>query len=235
MMIVLQAKPLMGDSSSSRSDEPKCTEFLSALAAGNGAKLIIQITTERIITPLTIALAVATKQTGGRFICIIPHHNHHHEPPLIINPSHHHHHHHLKDVMEFVRGNPCDIIRRLKKIDFIVINGSHDDDEMMMMMKLMWENIDVNPRGCLVVITNIISNRDVGNGIIRRRNLRFIRGSNILFKENYETVTLPVGDGIELIKIRTIPLQVKKNIAVAAAGQMRPIRRYRRFHVTYEN
>ena len=45
-------------------------EFISALAAGKQAKLMVEVSTEGI-TPLTIALAVAAKQTGGRFICIL--------------------------------------------------------------------------------------------------------------------------------------------------------------------
>ncbi|MBA0647124.1 hypothetical protein Goklo_015033, partial [Gossypium klotzschianum] len=43
--------------------EPNCMELISAMAAGKGAKHIVEITTQGI-TPLTIALAVAAKHTG---------------------------------------------------------------------------------------------------------------------------------------------------------------------------
>lgn len=50
--------------------EPKSIELISALAAGKGAKSIVEFTTQGI-TPLTIALGVAAKQSGGQLICII--------------------------------------------------------------------------------------------------------------------------------------------------------------------
>ncbi|GMY32599.1 hypothetical protein FCV25MIE_27841 [Fagus crenata] len=44
-------------------------EFISALAAGKRARLMMEITSDGI-TPLTIAVAVAAKQTGGQLISI---------------------------------------------------------------------------------------------------------------------------------------------------------------------
>ncbi|XP_021605623.2 uncharacterized protein LOC110610060 [Manihot esculenta] len=66
--------------------EPKCMEFISALAAGKQAKLMVEITTQGI-TPLTISLAVAAKQTGGKLICILPHH---HQQQNFINKCRNH-------------------------------------------------------------------------------------------------------------------------------------------------
>ncbi|XP_038712823.1 uncharacterized protein LOC120006805 [Tripterygium wilfordii] len=55
--------------------EPKCMEFISALAAGKRAKSMVEITTQGI-TPITIALAVAAKQTGAQFLCfLVSNHN----------------------------------------------------------------------------------------------------------------------------------------------------------------
>ncbi|KAL2478685.1 uncharacterized protein Fot_47699 [Forsythia ovata] len=39
-------------------------EFISALAAGMSSKLIVEVTTEA--SPLTVALAAAARQTGGK-------------------------------------------------------------------------------------------------------------------------------------------------------------------------
>ena len=51
--------------------QPQCMEFLSALAAGNQAKVMVQVLSNEGVNPLTIALAVAAKHCGGRFICFL--------------------------------------------------------------------------------------------------------------------------------------------------------------------
>ncbi|KAM1030029.1 hypothetical protein ACFX13_034670 [Malus domestica] len=51
---------LMDGNSSSGITEPKCMEFISALAAGKRARLMLQITSQGV-TPLTVSLAVAAK------------------------------------------------------------------------------------------------------------------------------------------------------------------------------
>ncbi|CAL9121041.1 unnamed protein product [Musa hybrid cultivar] len=72
-------KPLARDSGRRRrrrrndghpSAEPASDEFVSALAAGMGAKLIVEVSPEA--SQSTGALAAAARQTGGRLVCIIP-------------------------------------------------------------------------------------------------------------------------------------------------------------------
>lgn len=50
--------------------EPGSNEFVSALAAGMKAKLIVEVTS--CVSLSTIALAAAARQTGGRLECILP-------------------------------------------------------------------------------------------------------------------------------------------------------------------
>ncbi|KAF7844794.1 DUF1442 family protein [Senna tora] len=52
-----------------RGKEPDVAEFLSALAAGKNAKLIV-VACAGIAGPTTLALAAAAHQTGGRVVCI---------------------------------------------------------------------------------------------------------------------------------------------------------------------
>ncbi|KAM1456541.1 hypothetical protein ACFX13_034670 [Malus domestica] len=53
---------LMDGNSSSGITEPKCMEFISALAAGKRARLMLQITSQGV-TPLTVSLAVAANNS----------------------------------------------------------------------------------------------------------------------------------------------------------------------------
>lgn len=217
-------------------------EFLSALAAGNGAKLIVQITSPEGITPLTLALAVAAKQTRGRFIIIIPqdHHHHHHDDDddeammtiminssrsyinELINPD-------LKDSIEFfVPRNPCEIIKQFKKIDFLVIDSAHqshhDHGHDDLHNYKLWKNIDVNPKGCLAVVTNL--HLEQRGRKKKKKNKNAFRG--IIGNRNYETIsiTVPVGGaGIELLKIRPL---------LKPGAPPPPARKHTRFHVTYD-
>ncbi|KAL6315847.1 hypothetical protein AAG906_008235 [Vitis piasezkii] len=153
--------------------QPQCMEFLSALAAGNQAKVMVQVLSNEGVNPLTIALAVATKYCEGRFIYAV----------------------------EFMHGNPCEVIIKLKKIDFAVIDCKFKDHLRLLQI------IDVNPRGSVVVLTNLVRK---GNGAGFGEVVREKRG--------VECVTLSIGEGMELTRIGVTCNHENK-----------------RFHVTSEN
>ncbi|XP_021687472.2 uncharacterized protein LOC110669923 [Hevea brasiliensis] len=71
----LQLSKRYSNEGSTKLIEPKYMEFVSALATGKQARLMMEITTQGI-TPLTLSLAVAAKQTGGKLICILPRDQH---------------------------------------------------------------------------------------------------------------------------------------------------------------
>lgn len=98
----------------SRLIEPKYMEFVSALAARKWARLMVQITSDGI-TPLTIALAVAAKQTGGLRIWI-GHEGDMEKSKALVKGNN------PENVIKFVYGNACEVIRQYKNIDFVVIN-----------------------------------------------------------------------------------------------------------------
>ena len=79
-------------------------EFISALAAGNQAKLMVQILSNEGVNPLTIALAVAAKHTGGRFICVLDEQQDMEDCKAQLSC------YDLEDKVEFVHGNPCEIV-----------------------------------------------------------------------------------------------------------------------------
>ncbi|GMY09357.1 DUF1442 family protein [Fagus crenata] len=53
-----------------RGKEPDVTEFISALAAGNNAQLMVMVCAS-IAGATTLALVAAAHQTGGRVVCIL--------------------------------------------------------------------------------------------------------------------------------------------------------------------
>lgn len=54
-----------------RGKEPDVAEFISALAGGNNAQLMVEVCGS-IAGPTTLALVAAAQQTGGRVACILP-------------------------------------------------------------------------------------------------------------------------------------------------------------------
>ncbi|KAL4632265.1 hypothetical protein ACB092_04G037500, partial [Castanea dentata] len=158
--------------------EPKYIEFVSALAAGKRARLMMQITSDGV-TPLTIALAVTAKQTSGLLICIEK------SKSWFMKNS-------IENVIKFIYGNPCEVIKQYKNIDFATIN--------------------LNPSGSTMVVNNFYHRKD---GI---SFAEVVEGKNCGVK----SVTLPIGEGMLLTRIGSTS---KREIN----------RRYKRFHVTYEN
>ncbi|XP_019155394.1 PREDICTED: uncharacterized protein LOC109152261 [Ipomoea nil] len=192
--------------------EPECMELISALAAGNRAKLMVEVASGGP-TPFTVALAVAAKQTGGRVVCILPPSSSAHRSDaedLIPDEG-------LRDAIEFVEGNPGEVVKKYKRVEFLVVDaavvavgGDGDSGQME-----LWENVEVNPRGCVVVATNLLhegNNRVWFGEMLKKKGKRGV----------VQCVTLPIGNGVELTKIRCL-------------GEGKKTQRFKRFHVTFEN
>ncbi|KAL5995484.1 hypothetical protein ACLOJK_025546 [Asimina triloba] len=159
--------------------EPKSMEYISALAAGNEARLMVEIPSKGI-SPLTIALAVAAKYTGGRLICIL----HKQEALGETRPQSAIHDHEIEDVIEFVVGDPCEVMKQYKKMDFVMVDGRVED-----CLKLL-RSIDLNPCGSVVVVSNLFHTKT------RPSYAQVVRG-----RAGIESVTLPVGEGMEVTKV----------------------------------
>ena len=149
-------------------------EFISALAAGNQAKLTVQILSNKGLNPLTIALAVAAKHTrGGRFICVLDQQQDMEDCKAQLSC------YDLENKVEFLHGNPCEIIFQFKNIDFAVIDCKFEDH-----LKL-FKTIDLNPRGSMVLVNSLVgSSNGVSFGEVARR------------KKGVEYVNLRIGQGM---------------------------------------
>ncbi|GAU13641.1 hypothetical protein TSUD_347450 [Trifolium subterraneum] len=160
-----------------RLQELGSNEFVSALAAGMKAKLIVEVTSSPASSS-TIALAVAARQTGGKFVCILP------EPVLdesreSINSSG------LKDQVEFRTEDPSKILPCYKNIDFSLIDCK--DESYAMLLNLL----DVNPVRSVVVANNLVGDRKGLEGCVRRKDE----------KVAVRSVKHPIGKGMEVTMI----------------------------------
>ncbi|XP_050216207.1 uncharacterized protein LOC126667277 [Mercurialis annua] len=168
---------------SDRNEEetPKSMEFISASAAGKQAKLMVEITTQGI-TPYTIALAVAAEQTGGTLICILPHQHHFNKIKTQLKDQHQH----LKHVIQFVCGNPFQLVTDYKKIDFLVVDAKLEDRLKLAKM------VNLNPSGCIIV----------EHSLNYSKNVSISFGQILKAKHGVGIVSLAIGEGIEFTKIR---------------------------------
>lgn len=158
--------------------EPGSNEFVSALAAGMKAKLILVEVTSSV-SPSTIALAAAAKHTGGRLVCILP------EPILaeskkVLKDSG------LKDLVEFKTGDPFELLTNYENIDFSLVDCKND--EYTGLLKLL----DVNPRKSVVVATNLVGERKGFGGYVKG-----VKEERVVVR----SMKHPIGKGMEVTMI----------------------------------
>ncbi|CAI9101141.1 OLC1v1038400C1 [Oldenlandia corymbosa var. corymbosa] len=103
-------------------------EFISALAAGMRAKLMVEVTPE--VSTSTVALAAAARQTGGKLVCILPEDNKEqkekkekNECHQVIDDSG------LGDMVEFRTGDPAQVLPSYGDIDFSLVDCKSNNNE----------------------------------------------------------------------------------------------------------
>lgn len=167
-----------GATRSSKIVEPECMEYISALAAGNQARSMVDIESGGM-SPAILALAAAARQTGGRVVCVRHEQAHLEALRRQIESLD------LADVVECKRGEPLESIRQLESVDFAVV------DHRLEHCRELVSAIDVNPRGSVVVVSNLFQGR------------RAAASYGQLVKERAvaKSVVLPFGDGMEVTRI----------------------------------
>ncbi|CAO2834407.1 unnamed protein product [Amaranthus hypochondriacus] len=226
--------------------EPQGHELLSALAAGNQSRLILDISTSKqqhtnnTITPITLALTIASNQTNGKLISIRPnlgypvypaHRNY--DQALVtdlssssypVYPAHRNYDQALvtderrqtDHVNELRVGDPCEVMNDIRNVDFVVIDCSNLDHDQM---RLVFEKLDLNPKGAIIVATNVL-NREDGVFVVDQV-LKGKRGIKSC------VTTLPLGTSTSsgfqvIIKIKSL------------MGKCQKRRRQNRFFVTFD-
>ncbi|KAF3662512.1 putative O-acyltransferase WSD1-like [Capsicum annuum] len=128
------------DCGSSGTQEPDGAEFISALAAGMSAKLMVEVTSE--VSPSTVALAAAARQTGGKLVCIIPEQKLDKTQKVIEETG-------LNDMVEFKTGDPVDVLPNYENVDFSLVDCKAKNYDMLI------EKLDVNQERSVVIANNV--------------------------------------------------------------------------------
>ncbi|CAJ1950417.1 unnamed protein product [Sphenostylis stenocarpa] len=127
-----------------RVQNPGSNEFVSALAAGMKAKVMVEVT--YCVSLYTIALAVAARQTGGRMVCMIPESLLDESKEVIINSG-------LEDQVEFRTEDPSKLLSYYENIDFFLVDCK--DENYTNLLKL----VDLNLKRSIVVAKNMLCDK----------------------------------------------------------------------------
>ncbi len=153
---------------------PASAEFLSALVSGVGATKIVEIGGSSGIS--TIALAVAAQQTRGKLISLEIEPTRQAESKETIAGLG------LSDFVDFRLGGAAQTLPQLNDIEFALIDSEKQDYiRFFDMLHLR--------RGAIVVADNVLSHHLTDYV----RHVRSLRGA--------ASVTLPIGQGLELTRV----------------------------------
>lgn len=167
---------------SQKSVELESNEFISALAAGMGAKLIVEVSPEP--SHSTVALAAAARQTGGRLICILPEEAASTSAKEVIEESG------LEDRVEYKVGDPYQLLPEYENIDFSLVDCKADSYTDLLKL------LDVNPQWSVVVANRLEGAKEGLRGDVRGLSLR--KGHVV------RSVKRPIGEGMEVTVIGKI-------------------------------
>ncbi len=157
-----------------RNLEPVSAEFLCALAEGLGAKRMLEVGGSTGIS--TIALAFAARQTGGRLVSIEKEAERQNQSRQTLRGLG------LEPFVEYICDDAARVLPRLGEMDLVLIDCEKED------YARFFDMLRIAPSG-FVVADNIISHSMAEYVAHVRRN-----------KAN-ESITLPVGKGLELTRI----------------------------------
>lgn len=155
---------------------PESNEFISALAAGMSAKLIVEVTSE--VSQSTVALAAAARQTGGKLVCILPEPKLNKSQKAIDDLG-------LSEMVEFKTEDPAEALLNYENIDFSLVDSKADDYERLL------ETLDVNLKSSVVVTSNLLEGGKGMGGHLK----------GVEDKTQVRCMMHPIGKGMEIMMI----------------------------------
>ena len=158
-----------------RNLEPDSAEFICALAAGCHARRLAEIGGSSGIS--TIALAEAARRSGGSLTSVEI------EPSRQLEAKNTIASLGLSNWVEFVLGDAADIIPEWHELDFVLLDCEKEDYINFFQM------LNLAP-GAVVVADNILS-----HGL-------FDYVAHVRMRSNVESITLPIGKGLEVTRFR---------------------------------
>jgi len=157
-----------------RNLEPDSAEFIHALAAGCGARSLLEIGGSSGLS--TIALAAAARSTSGRLTSIEIEPTRQQEARTTLRALN------TADHVEFVLGDARDHLGKVGPFDFVLIDCEKDD------YAPFFDLLRLQP-GAVVVADNILS-----HGL-----WDYVR--HVRSRSGVASVTLPIGKGLEVSRL----------------------------------
>lgn len=152
--------------------EPDVSEFISAMAAGNNAQLMV-MTCSGVAGSTALALIAAARQTGGKVVCILNSLDDYVASKTALGS--------YGGSLTFVIGDAKMVLNDYETADFVLIDCNIDCHKEV--LKAAQEGTKHN-RGALIVGYNALHKGHVWNNIVDE------------FKSHF----LPIGDGLLVIR-----------------------------------
>ncbi|KAL0324415.1 UNVERIFIED_CONTAM: hypothetical protein Scaly_2408600 [Sesamum calycinum] len=154
-------------------------ELVSAMAAGWNTQLVVETWSKGGAVATSIGLAVATRHTGGRHICVVPDEESRSEYVDAMRKS-------GQQAEEVVVGQPEVAVEGLEGIDFLVVDGTRNDFVRILRVAKLGH------RGAVLVCKNASS-----------RAASDFRWRSVLDQKSriVRSVLLPVGQGLDIAHI----------------------------------
>ncbi|XP_010671981.2 uncharacterized protein LOC104888655 [Beta vulgaris subsp. vulgaris] len=152
--------------------EPNAAEFISALAAGNNAQVMVAACAQKMATPNLLALVSAAQQTGGHVTCIFPTREELQSSKRALKSD--------AKFVNFVVGDAKNmLLNEYKDADFFLVDCNFKDYEGVM--------------------KGLHATKRVKNGVILGYNA-FCKGSSWQWS-GLRTHLLPIGEGLLVTRI----------------------------------
>ncbi|XP_051114976.1 uncharacterized protein LOC127240369 [Andrographis paniculata] len=153
-------------------------EFISAMAAGWNARLVVETWTRGGAIASSIGLAIATRHSGGRHVCVVPDEDSRSAYIEAMRNS--------GQAADVVVGRPEEAVEGLEGIDFLLVDCSRNNFASILRVAKLGH------RGAVLICKNASSGATVG---FRWRNV-LDQGLRIVRSE-----FLPVGKGLDMAYI----------------------------------
>ncbi|PIN27093.1 hypothetical protein CDL12_00151 [Handroanthus impetiginosus] len=159
--------------------ESSVAELISAMAAGWNAKLVVETWSTGSEIATSVGLAVATRHTGGKHICIVPDQESGEEYVKAMSIS-------GQESYEIIVGEPQEAMEGLEGIDFLVVDFEENNFARMIRLSKLGH------RGAVLIRKNASSKAasDFRWRSVVEGRLRIVR-----------SVFLPVGKGLDVAHV----------------------------------
>ncbi|KAK3434518.1 hypothetical protein EUGRSUZ_D01988 [Eucalyptus grandis] len=162
--------------------ESGVAELVAAMAAGWNARLVVETWSRGGIIATSVGLAVASRHTGGRHVCVVPDEASRSEYLDAIKAA-------SAAPPEVIIGEPELVMEELEGIDFMVVDCRRSDHSKVL------STAKLSSRGAVLVCKNAASS---GAGATPSRWRSVVEGGS---RRLVRSAFLPVGKGLDIAHV----------------------------------